>query len=87
MSDVLAKSIEKDETTEADEAEEFDTLDSEMKAIDADLVRLKRLEQIQKSQAKPVEASGTKAATESRDYAVVKNTKKAEPGIVFARYA
>lgn len=44
MTEVVQKSMEEGRSTDAAEQEEFDTLDAEVKEIDGDLVRLKRLE-------------------------------------------
>lgn len=46
MEAVLQKSIDEGRSTDAEEAEEFDALESEIKTIDADLVRLKRMESL-----------------------------------------
>lgn len=87
--EVMQKSLSDGRTTDAAEAEEFDTLESELKTIDEDLVRLKKLEKMQASMAKPVDGTSTKAAGESRHVpsVSVKNTQKMEPGQEFARYA
>lgn len=53
--EALAKSaIDKGETMSEAESEEFDTVDSEIKTIDLDLVRMKRLEQLAGQRATPV---------------------------------
>jgi HK97 family phage major capsid protein len=87
MSAVMQKSIDEGRSADAAEGEEFDTLDAEVKALDADIVRLKKLEDIQKSKATVVDGSSSAAATQSRAGVQVKNTQKLEPGIAFARYA
>lgn len=88
--DIMQKSLNDGRTTDAAEAEEFDTIDAELKTLDEDLVRLKKLEKMQASMAKPVDGTSTKAAGDSRHAALpvqVKNTQKSEPGMQFARYA
>ena len=46
MTEVVQKSLDEGRSTDEAEQEEFDTLDAEIKQIDGDLVRLKRLEQL-----------------------------------------
>ena len=92
MEDVLTKSVERGETTTADEQEEFDTLDTEVKQLDADIRRLKSLEQVKLAAAKPV-AAATKGqdASDNRDPrfvpAQVKISENLPKGLNFARYA
>jgi len=50
---VINKSVEEDRTITVEEQELFDELEGEIKQIDDNLVRLKRLESIQKASAKP----------------------------------
>lgn len=90
MEEVATKSIERGETMAAEEQEEFDSLEAEVKQIDADLTRLRALERVKLSTAKP--AAGAKSAdTESRNPAVVpaqvRLTEKLDKGIGFARLA
>jgi HK97 family phage major capsid protein len=66
MAEVMQKSIDEGRSSDEDEAEEFDTLESEIKAIDGDLVRLKRIDALQ-AQATPVDARTSKAASASRE--------------------
>jgi len=86
---VMQKSIDEGRTLDTAEAEEFDGLEAEVKALDADIVRLKKMEDMQKSKATPVTATTQKEASESRqgNSVRVKNTQKMEPGQEFARYA
>jgi len=60
MESLMSKSYEGDRTLDAGEAEEFDTLDTEIKQIDEDLNRLRRLESLLGQKATPV--SGTPTA-------------------------
>lgn len=81
---VLQKAMDEGRSSDAAEQEEFDLLDTEIKAIDADLVRMKRLSELQ-AQATPVidqtksgnggrgEGSGQRAA-----HIVVKSADKEE---------
>lgn len=56
MTEVVQKSMEDGRSTDQAEQEEFDTLDSEIKQIDGDLVRLKRLESLAVQKGRTVEA-------------------------------
>lgn len=82
-------------TMDTAESEEFDTLDAEIKAIDVDLGRTKRLqanEEADKATAKPVDDK-TKANAPAGSTPLtpntlqLKNNEKLEPGIAFARLA
>lgn len=67
MEEVSRKSIDEGRSMDEGEAEEFDGLEVEMKALDADLVRLRRLEQLTGARGKPVSPEPSpKAAAESR---------------------
>jgi HK97 family phage major capsid protein len=87
--ELMSKSIEGGRTTDAAEAEEVDTIGDEIKAVDGDLERLKRLQEFQKSKAAPVDGKTTTTAAEARGGmpATVKTVEKLAPGIAFARYA
>lgn len=88
--EVMSKSLSEGRSTDAAEAEEFDTIQAEIKQIDGDLVRLKSLEDLQKTTATPVTAgagAATKAAGAARAPAVVRTVGNEEPGMGFARLA
>jgi HK97 family phage major capsid protein len=88
MEEVMKKSIDEGRSTDAAEGEEFDTIKDEIKAIDADLVRLKALADLVATKATPVAGAGTEPASQARaGLATVKTVEKLEPGIEFARYA
>lgn len=87
MSEVMQKSLDEGRSTDAAEGEEFDTLETELKTIDSDLVRLRRLEKLNSEKAVPAEGGNAKAASQSREGVTVKNTQKLEPGVAFARFA
>lgn len=87
MNEVMTKGLGEGRSTDATEAEEFDTLEAELKTLDADLVRLKKLEALNLSTAKAVDGTSTEKAGAVRAGVQVKNTEKLEPGIKFARYA
>lgn len=86
IADVMQKSVSESRTTDAGEAEEVDTLQDEVKAIDADLVRLRGVEALNAKAAKPV-AQNPAAPGVAREPATVKTAEKLEPGIAFARLA
>lgn len=92
MKEIMQKSIDENRSTDTAEAEEFDTLEIEVKTLDSDLVRLRKMERLAASTAKP--ADGTKAADQRADdgargvhNVTLKTVEKLEPGIAFARYA
>jgi hypothetical protein len=66
MEEVMRKSMDEGRSTEADEAEEFDTIAEEIKTIDQDLVRLRKLESLNVQRAAAVSGDSTTAATTSR---------------------
>lgn len=69
MEELMKKSFEADRTLDAGEAEEFDALDAEIKQVDADLARLRRLESLNGQKAKPVDGAAPAAASVSRSHA------------------
>lgn len=70
------------------EAQAFDDAEAQIKQVDADLARVKKLEAMDALTAKPVEAKASPGETGRHvEYATVKNTQKLEPGIAFARAA
>lgn len=94
MAEVMQKSIDEGRTTDDAEAEEVDTITDEIRAIDADLVRLKAADSINAKKAAPVpkspEGKTTTATDESaraRGGQVIEVQRKLEPGVAFARFA
>lgn len=92
MTEVMQKSIDEGRSTDEAESEEFDTLESEIKSLDGDLVRLKRLEAVNVTKAArvvadPDDKNPTKTGTQLRDGpAVIQLKPKLEKGIAFARF-
>ncbi len=84
---ILAKSAEAGVTLSDAEAEDHDTLDAEVKALDAQLVRLRAAEAREKAAATVVAGTSTEVATQARTGAVITVDRKLPPGIMFARYA
>lgn len=66
MEEIAKKSIDAGRSMEADEAEEFDGLDGEIKTVDEDLVRLRRLESLVGHKAAPVSGKSAADAAASR---------------------
>lgn len=66
LADIMQKSVDEGRSTDADEADEFDTIEGEIKTLDEDLVRLRRLEQLNGQKAAPVVAKNTQTASASR---------------------
>lgn len=85
---IMTKSAEAGATLDADEQDEYDDLEADIEAIDGQLKRLKKMEAISKSTAKPVsgedEEAGARSRRVSSDIVVV--PKKLAPGTMFARY-
>lgn len=71
MTEVVQKSLDEGRSTDEAEQEEFDNLDAEIKQIDGDLVRLKRLESLAVQKGRTIEApaqgaSPAKSGSEQR---------------------
>ena len=62
MQEVAQKAIDEGRSMDEAEVEEFESLDGDVKLIDADLVRMKRLEQLGVQRAAPVEQQRSVAA-------------------------
>lgn len=89
MDQVMQKSLDENRSTDAAEAEHFDTLESEIKTIDGDLARLRKLERYQAENAKeaePNEKSASKAEGVLNSLQIKKPAPKLDKGIAFARY-
>lgn len=89
MAEVMQKSMDEGRSTDQAEQEEFDTLSQEVEAIDGDLKRLRTMEKIQASTAKPVVANQIKTSelgTALRSGVQIK-ANEPDKGIRFARYA
>ncbi|MGV1913851.1 phage major capsid protein [Agrobacterium vitis] len=89
MAEVMQKSMDEGRSTDTDEQEEFDTLSVEVEAIDGDLKRLRTMEKMQATNAKPVIANQMKNAefgTSLRNGVQIK-ANEPDKGIRFARYA
>jgi HK97 family phage prohead protease/HK97 family phage major capsid protein len=88
MGEITKSAGDANRTMDAPEQEEWEGLDEEIKSLDGELVRLKRMEELNAQQANPVNGQTTTAATDSRSTeVVVTHPAKLEPGIEFARYA
>lgn len=92
MKEVHKGWADEDRTPNTAEAEEFETLEKDIKAIDVELDRTKRLEAIDKATATPI--TQPPRANDSVDPTKLGNAnlslkpvEKLEPGIAFARYA
>lgn len=86
---ITTKAAEEGRSLDAAEQEEFDTNSDDIDAVDADLVRLRRLEK-QKAAAKPLSKSngGTDphAARQLRDPIITAGDRTVPKGVAFARY-
>jgi HK97 family phage major capsid protein len=89
MSQVMQKSMDEGRSTDQSEQEEFDTLSGEVDALDGDLKRLRTMEKMQATSAKPVVANQIKTSADgsaARSGIVIK-APALEKGIGFARLA
>nr|CAD6417805.1 phage major capsid protein [Rhizobium sp. Q54] len=89
MAEVMQKSMDEGRSTDQAEQEEFDTLSQEVEAIDGDLKRLRTMEKMQASAAKPVAGQKSEEGTQARQglAPVTVKAPKADKGIEFARLA
>ncbi len=85
MHEVATKSMEAGRSMDEAEAEEFDGLDDEIKTIDADLVRLRKLEQMQVRAAAPVEPT-PRAVSRIGAPAIITTPREAEEKFVGQAY-
>jgi HK97 family phage major capsid protein len=86
---IMQKSAEEGRTLDERETEEYDTLGSEVKAIDAHLVRLKAHEAnlVQRATPVAVTTGAPEGVTPPAGTSVISVRRNVEPGIAFARYA
>ncbi len=75
MTDVMQKSIDEGRSTDASESEEFDALEVEIKQVDEDLVRLKKLQVMQGQSAAPVSGESKAAGSSSRGPMIIIKSK------------
>lgn len=75
MTAVMQKSMDEGRSTEAAEQEEFDTLNQEVEQIDGDLKRLRALEKMQATTAKPVQQVKANAVNPLGAPVVIKGEK------------
>jgi hypothetical protein len=92
MKDIHKKSVDDSRSMNSAEIEEFETLDGEIKSLDADIERTKKLEAIDKATATEVtqtaQVKGTVVLNNQMPTDLtLKTVEKLEPGIAFARYA
>lgn len=92
MAAIMEAASEKGETLDEAQQEEFDGIERELETIDNHLTRLRTLEKLNVSTAKPANGGTSNAGSESRDpnsnvARSVVSARKAPPGIEFTRYA
>ncbi len=66
MAEVMQKSLAEGRSSDEAEADEFDTLDTEIKSLDGDLTRLRKLEAMNAQSATAVQGFDAKSASVSR---------------------
>lgn len=86
MTEIMTKAGEEGVTLDAAQTEEYDGLATQVKDIEAHLVRLNALEEANRKAAKPVVAPDAVSGSQSRS-GVISVTPTLPPGIEFARYA
>lgn len=92
MTEIMQKSADENRSTDTAESAEFDDAETQIKMLDLDLVRLRKMERISAEQSKPAsEQSQLQEKALIRDDGVstvtLKTVEKLEPGILAARYA
>ncbi len=90
MNEVMQKSLDEDRSTNSAESQEFDELETEIKALDGDLERLRKMERLQAQNAKTaasIAAGVDDPPANGISNIQLKKTEKLEPGILMARYA
>lgn len=78
MTEVMQKSIDEGRSTDDAESEEFDTLEAEIKQVDEDLVRLKKLQVMQGQSAAQVSGETKSAASASRGPMIITRSRDAD---------
>ena len=89
LAEILQRAADEGRSTEAAEAQQFDTIESEIKTLDADLVRLRKVLRLEGANAEPVEPSAVPIKANGGNVNALqlkKTPKQLEPGIRFARY-
>lgn len=90
MAAIGRKSMEEKRGMDTAEAEQFDTLESEVKRLDEDIARMKRLAAMDMSSATPVDDGVQRNVTATggseRAPLALKTVEKLAPGIAMARY-
>lgn len=87
MSEIMETSGDAGVTLDAAQTEEYDGLETDVKSIDAHLVRLEALELTNKAAATPIVGDTLEHGTGSRGHQVITVKETLPPGIEFARYA
>lgn len=93
MEGILQKSMDESRSTDTAEASEFDDLDTECKSLEADLVRLRKMERFQADNAKSAAEIAASRGNEvihpgstPREPVELKRVEKLGPGIAMARH-
>jgi hypothetical protein len=90
MTEVAQKSMGEARSMEDAEAQEFDTLEGEIKRLDEDVARLRKLLAVQAASAQPAQPSPAAGQPVAPGYPSIKTApkpEKLEPGVGFARVA
>lgn len=92
MTEIMQKAADENRSTDTAESAEFDDGDAQIKTMDADLVRLRKMERIAAANAVPAndpakDDENRIIRTDGRTDVTLKTTEKLEPGIALARHA
>lgn len=87
MDELMQKAAEEGVTLDAEQSDEYDGIESEVKSIDAHLVRLQRAANDNKEKAVPVDGGSQEDASRSRGAIPATAKKELPKGTAFTRYA
>lgn len=88
MEEIMNSASESGETLNAEQTEEYDNLESEVKSVDAHLVRLRAMEEANRKRALAVSGKSAEEASKSREGAVSVTVRKPDlpKGTAFTRF-
>lgn len=87
MTTLSTKSADASETMDAESGSEFDALDAEIGALEVEIKRLTRMQELTAGTARPIAGNSVKAASAARSEVIVKTPKTLEKGIGMAQFA
>lgn len=87
MTTLSTKSADASETMSAEDGAEFDSIDAEIGALEVEIKRLTRMQELTAGTARPVAGTSVKAASAARSEVIVKTPKTLAKGIGMAQFA